>query len=119
MKKRNFKRLAKSYLKDFGNDKPSCDQISKMESMITNISILHELKLNKKLSERETHCLLLIAHGKSTSEIAFMLDVKTPTVNTHRREILRKLNCKNMAHAVFQTMRHNILPVGNSLNTTN
>jgi DNA-binding CsgD family transcriptional regulator len=110
MQKSNLKGIAKSYLKEFGNQNPNYDQMSKMECLLTNISILRPLKFNMKLSARESHCLLLIAYGKSTSEIATHLKLKIPTINTHRREILRKLKCKTMANAVYQTMRYNILP---------
>ncbi len=108
MKKRIFTSLAKSFLRDFGNVTPSQEQISKMAYMLTNVTTLCSLKFHKKLSERETHCLILAAHGQTTSEIAALLKIRTPTVNTHRREILKKLNCKTMTQAVFQTMRYNI-----------
>lgn len=110
MKKRKFTSLAKSFLREFGNDTPNQEQVSKMEYMLTNVTTLCSLKFYKKLSERETQCLLLAAHGKSTFEIAALLKIKTPTVDTHRREILKKLNCKSMTQAVFQTMRYNIFP---------
>ncbi len=110
MKKRNFVTLARWYLKDMGNASPTNEHIVKMEQMIANVTTLSTWRFTNTLSEREMHCLVLVAHGKTTPEIATQLKIKTSTVNTHRREILRKLKCKTMSHAVFQTMRYNILP---------
>lgn len=110
MKNRKFKSLAKSFLNELGNSSPNGDHLTKMESIITNFAFLRKFEFDNKLSAREVHCLILAAQGKTTPEIAELLKIKEPTVNTHRREILRKLNCKTMAHAVFQSMRYNILP---------
>ncbi len=109
MKNRKFKSLAKSFLNELGNPTPNSNQLSKMESMIATFTFLRKSEFDNKLSAREVHCLVLAAQGKTTSEIAELLKIKEPTVSTHRREILRKLNCKTMAHAVFQSMRYNIL----------
>jgi len=52
----------------------------------------HEL-----LSDREYQTLLLIASGKTVSEIADMLFLSTPTVSTYRARILEKMQLKNNA----------------------
>ena len=52
----------------------------------------HEL-----LSDREYQTLLLIASGKTVSEIADMLCLSTPTVSTYRARILEKMKLKNNA----------------------
>jgi two-component system, NarL family, invasion response regulator UvrY len=52
----------------------------------------HEL-----LSDREYQTLLLIASGKTVSEIADMLFLSTPTVSTYRARILEKMKLKNNA----------------------
>ena len=52
----------------------------------------HEL-----LSDREYQTLLLIASGKTVSEIADMLCLSTPTISTYRARILEKMKLKNNA----------------------
>ncbi|WP_207429453.1 helix-turn-helix transcriptional regulator [Pedobacter sp. SYSU D00535] len=44
------------------------------------------------LGEREKEVLALVAQGKSSKEIACDLHISTETINTHRRNIKRKLN---------------------------
>ncbi len=52
----------------------------------------HEL-----LSDREYQTLLLIASGKTVSEIAGILCLSTPTISTYRARILEKMKLKNNA----------------------
>ena len=52
----------------------------------------HEL-----LSDREYQTLMLIASGKTVSEIAEILCLSTPTISTYRARILEKMKLKNNA----------------------
>jgi two-component system invasion response regulator UvrY len=52
----------------------------------------HEL-----LSDREYQTMLLIASGKTVSEIADILYLSTPTISTYRARILEKMKLKNNA----------------------
>ena len=49
------------------------------------------------LTEREREVLKLVAAGLSTKEIAAKLDISTRTVETHRANLMRKLNLKSVA----------------------
>jgi two-component system nitrate/nitrite response regulator NarL len=51
-------------------------------------------KIQKKgiLSRREKQIMLLIADGKISSEIAEALHISKNTVETHRKNMIRKLN---------------------------
>lgn len=51
------------------------------------------------LSEREKEILQLIAHGKTSKEIASTLSISIHTVNRHRQNILEKLGVKNSIEA--------------------
>jgi two-component system nitrate/nitrite response regulator NarL len=53
-----------------------------------------------ELTKRERGVLTLIAEGNKTSEIAEKLFISTHTVNTHRKNLLSKLNIKNTAGLV-------------------
>ena len=52
----------------------------------------HEL-----LSDREYQTMILIASGKTVSEIADILFLSTPTISTYRARILQKMKLKNNA----------------------
>jgi len=49
------------------------------------------------LTEREREVMGLVVKGFSTKEIATRLDISTRTVETHRANLMRKLNLKSVA----------------------
>ncbi len=49
------------------------------------------------LTQREREVLQLIAEGKTTREIADILNVSSKTVETHRQQIMKKLDLHNVA----------------------
>lgn len=51
----------------------------------------------QRLTRRELQVLQLIADGKSTKEIAAILEVSVKTVETHRKQIMDKLGIRNTA----------------------
>jgi two-component system invasion response regulator UvrY len=59
------------------------------------VKVPHEL-----LSDREYQTLLLLAVGKTVSEIASELSLGVPTVSTYRARILEKMQMKNTAELV-------------------
>ena len=46
----------------------------------------------ESLTNREYEVLRLLAEGKSSKEIALTLHISTKTVDTHRRQIMNKIN---------------------------
>jgi len=54
----------------------------------------------EKLSEREESVLTWLKHGKTSWEVAKILDITENTVNFHIKNIKRKLNATNRQHAV-------------------
>ena len=52
------------------------------------------------LTSREVEIIRLVAEGKAAKEIADQLFLSVHTVNTHRRNILTKLNLNNIADLV-------------------
>jgi DNA-binding NarL/FixJ family response regulator len=49
------------------------------------------------LSAREREVLQLLAEGNSTKSIAVSLKVSTKTIETHRQQIMEKLNLHSVA----------------------
>jgi DNA-binding CsgD family transcriptional regulator len=43
--------------------------------------------------------------GWTSEETADILKISTTTVESHRKKIKKKLNCSNLAHAIFEGMR--------------
>lgn len=56
--------------------------------------------MQEKLSEREKSVLTWLKHGKTSWEVAKILDITENTVNFHIKNIKRKLNATNRQHAV-------------------
>lgn len=72
------------------------------ELLINNMAI--QLPPKQKLSNREREVLHLVAHGKTTKEIASELFVSTRTIETHRANIMKKLKVHNTAELIKKAM---------------
>lgn len=64
------------------------------------------------LSGREREVLQMIAEGKSTKEIALKLFVSTKTVETHRKQIMDKLNIRTVAGLTKYAIREGLTSLG-------
>jgi DNA-binding NarL/FixJ family response regulator len=60
------------------------------------------------LSPREREVLQLLAEGKNTKEIAFTLHVSTKTIETHRRQVMEKLNIYSVAELTRYAIREGV-----------
>jgi len=70
------------------------------------------------LTRRETEILQWTACGKTSEEIAQLLSLSVPTVNTHIRNICGKLNAVNKSHAVALALVHKLIPFDASSSLT-
>ncbi|WP_163400440.1 response regulator [Flavobacterium fluviatile] len=61
------------------------------------------------LSNKETEVLGLIAKGLTTKEIAEKLFVSSRTIETHRANILKKLEVKNTAELIKKAAKMNLI----------
>jgi len=59
-----------------------------------------ERKLSKSLTAREKEVMKLISEGKSNSEVAEVLRISIHTVETHRANIMNKLDLRNTVELV-------------------
>ncbi len=61
------------------------------------------------LTDREREVLQLLAEGRSNKEVAVLLDVGVSTVETHRANLMQKLNLHNTAEIVLYAVRKRII----------
>ncbi|MDP7150363.1 MAG: response regulator transcription factor [Paracoccaceae bacterium] len=61
------------------------------------------------LTSREQNILLQLAQGKSNKEVAIDLDISVRTVETHRRNIKRKLGISTTAGLTKYALEHGVL----------
>jgi DNA-binding NarL/FixJ family response regulator len=66
----------------------------------------------KALSLREREVLQLLAEGRSSKEIALQLGIAVPTVETHRRQIMDKLELRSIAELTKYAIREGLTSVG-------
>lgn len=61
------------------------------------------------LTARELEVLQLVANGKSSKAIAIELFISSNTIEAHRKQILKKMEAKNMAEAISNAFRNRII----------
>jgi DNA-binding NarL/FixJ family response regulator len=61
------------------------------------------------LTEREREVLQLLAQGKSNKEVAQVLDLSPHTIDSHRTNMMQKLNLHNTAEIVLYAVRKGII----------
>ncbi len=62
------------------------------------------------LTPRQREILQLVAEGKSTKEIAFALEISVKTVETHRAQIMERLEIHDVPGLVKYAMRAGLIP---------
>lgn len=66
---------------------------------------------NEILTAREREVVQLLAEGKSTKEVAMALGLSVKTAETHRSNIMRKLDLHSVSELVLYAVRNNIVQV--------
>ena len=61
------------------------------------------------LTDREREILQLLAEGRSNKEAAAMLDIGVSTVDTHRMNLMQKLNLHSTAEIVLYAVRKKLI----------
>jgi DNA-binding NarL/FixJ family response regulator len=62
-----------------------------------------------RLTSREREIVQLLAEGKSTKEVAAMLNLSVKTAETHRSNVMRKLGIHSVSELVLYAIRNNII----------
>lgn len=68
-------------------------------------------KQGRDFSARELEVLKLLAEGSSNREISDELSISVKTVETHRANIMRKHNFKNITELVLYAVRNHIIEI--------
>lgn len=84
-----------------------------MVAMVSNFAIARAIELRScdsrraqaSLSPREVECLRWTAQGKTQWEISVILSVSEHTIETHLKNVSRKLSAHTRAHAVAEGFR--------------
>lgn len=61
------------------------------------------------LTDREKEVLHLLAEGRSNKEVALLLDLGVSTVETHRANLMQKLNLHSTAEIVLYAVRKRLI----------
>jgi DNA-binding NarL/FixJ family response regulator len=67
------------------------------EIVIENYKTFQNNNYQKGLTEREMEILQLISEGKTSKDIADLLNLSIKTILTHRQNLMNKLDCHNVA----------------------
>lgn len=63
----------------------------------------------RELTPREREIVQLLAEGKANKEVAALLDISVKTVETHRTNIMQKLDLHSVSELVRFAIRNNII----------
>jgi DNA-binding NarL/FixJ family response regulator len=61
------------------------------------------------LTPRQREIVELLAEGRTTKEVATLLNVSVKTAETHRANIMRRVNCRSAAQLVRYAVRNQII----------
>jgi DNA-binding NarL/FixJ family response regulator len=62
-----------------------------------------------RLTPRQREIVQLLAEGKNSKEVAVALDLGVKTVETHRANIMQKLDCHSVSEVVRYAIRNKII----------
>ncbi|HVB29742.1 MAG TPA: response regulator transcription factor [Terriglobia bacterium] len=68
-----------------------------------------EIAVGDRLTSRERQIVQLLAEGKTSKEIATALDISTKTADTHRANLMRKLNLHSLVDIVRYAIRNKMI----------
>jgi DNA-binding NarL/FixJ family response regulator len=72
-------------------------------------SSIHLPATRDMLTARQREILQLLAEGKTSKEVAGILNLSTKTVDTHRANLMKRLGCHSVGELVRYSVRNNII----------
>lgn len=82
---------------------------SKVAAFVLEGYLNPETRENAGLTPREREIVQLIAEGKSTKELADALGISPKTAETHRTNLMRKLNLRSVSEVVRYAIRNKLI----------
>lgn len=79
------------------------------EQLATYLETEADKPLHELLSDREYQVVLMIAAGKTVSQIAHELSLSVKTISTNRTRALRKMGMSNNAEITYYAIKHNLI----------
>ena len=70
-----------------------------------------ETPTRSRLTPREREIVQLLAEGKSSKEVAVVLGLSVKTAETHRSNIMRKLDLQSVSYLALYAVRNNIIHI--------
>jgi DNA-binding NarL/FixJ family response regulator len=107
---KNYNPLTTQVLEQLGNIRPSKEHIELVETLLLRSNLNSKLVFHKKLTQRESGCLLLAAKGRTIEETAKIMKVKPSTVKTWRKQVINKLDCASMTQAIYEGISFGYIP---------
>ncbi len=112
-KEQNSRNLSTALLERLGNINPSNQHMALMDFVISSTTVNHLIAFDERLSQREVSCLFFASKGKTSEETENILKISSATVDSHRKNIKRKLKCSTLSQAVFEGIRWGYLQPNN------
>jgi DNA-binding NarL/FixJ family response regulator len=79
------------------------------QALAAQVGVDHEVPPHDSLSDREYQTLIMIASGKTVSEIAQDLSLSVKTVSEYRARLLVKMKLKNSAELTHYAIRNQLI----------
>ena len=79
------------------------------EKLAYELGRIDEKAPHETLSDREYQIMILIASGKTVTEIAEILSLSIKTVSTYRSRILEKMRMKNSAELTYYAIKNQLV----------
>lgn len=79
------------------------------EQLALNIQKPDNNQLHTSLSNRELEVFIMLASGKTITEIAGILHLSVKTISTHKNRILHKMQISTLSEIVQYAIKHNLL----------
>jgi RNA polymerase sigma factor (sigma-70 family) len=99
--------LAKALIRSFVASPTSASPASNDHERMNASSLAQALRI---LTPREVEVLRLVAEGRTNQEIADQLTLSIKTVQTHRANVMEKLELRDITHLVRFAIRHSLIP---------
>jgi DNA-binding NarL/FixJ family response regulator len=80
-----------------------------LECFLRRGSAKNSVGKSGRLTSRQTEIVQLLSEGRSSKEIAAILNLSLKTIETHRANIMRKLDCHSVSELVVHAIRNKIV----------